>query len=174
MHNASNWDTQVEVPTAQHLIRSSENKSASQWVDSQVKSCLITNGMQSGQTIPQDSAFLFPTPVPTPRNQWPSQEEPGSGFTASAPVSDVSTPACTNGVWPPLQPVWRRRTNRRPCMLSSNVQFIDLPVDCMAWRFWTMSHDSWDNRIAAQHLSRDPARPSKHFRSSGLHNFTTT
>jgi len=33
---------------------------------------------------------------------WPSQEEPASGLTASAPVSDVSTPACTNGVWPPL------------------------------------------------------------------------
>jgi len=35
----------------------------------------------------------------------PSQEEPGSGFTASAPVLDVSTPACTNEVWPPLRPV---------------------------------------------------------------------
>jgi len=28
----------------------------------------------------------------------------------------VPTPACTNGVWPPLRlRVWRRRTNRRPC-----------------------------------------------------------
>jgi len=35
--------------------------------------------------------------------EWPSQEEPGSGLTGSAPVSDVSAPACTNGVWPPLQ-----------------------------------------------------------------------
>ena len=39
-----------------------------------------------------------------------------SGLTASAPVSDVSAPACTNGyvlfcgLW-----VWHRRTNRRPC-----------------------------------------------------------
>jgi len=42
--------------------------------------------------------------------------------TASAPVSDVSAPACTNGVWPPLR----------------LVRSIDLPMDCMAWRFWTM------------------------------------
>ena len=32
--------------------------------------------------------------------QRPSQEEPGSGLTASAPVSDVSALACTNAVWP--------------------------------------------------------------------------
>jgi len=32
------------------------------------------------------------------------QEQRGSGLTASAPVSDVSTPACTNGMWPPLRP----------------------------------------------------------------------
>ena len=37
--------------------------------------------------------------------EWPFQEELGSGSTASAPVSEVSAPACTNGVWPPLRPV---------------------------------------------------------------------
>ena len=38
------------------------------------------------------------------------------------------------GLW-----VWRRRTNRRPCRLSSSsVQSIDLPTDCMAWLFRTM------------------------------------
>jgi len=49
---------------------------------------------------------------------WPSQEEPASGLTASAPVSDVfhsclykwgmASSLCS--LW-----VWRRRTNCRPC-----------------------------------------------------------
>jgi len=70
-----------------------------------------------------------------PPPEWPSQEEPGSGLTASAPVSGVSTPACTNGVWPPLRPVSVVQTNKPPVMLSSNVQFIDTLVDCTAWLF---------------------------------------
>ena len=70
--------------------------------------------------------------------EWPFQEEPGSGSTASAPVSDVSSPACTNEVCPPLRPVSVAQKNKPSTMLSSNVQSIDLLVDCMAWRFWTM------------------------------------
>ena len=72
-----------------------------------------------------------------PSPKWPSQEEPGSGLTASAPVSDVSAFACTNGVWSPLRPVSVALKNKPSTMLSSNVQSIDLPMDCMAWRFWT-------------------------------------
>jgi len=34
-----------------------------------------------------------------------SKEQRGYGLTTSAPVSDVSSPACTNGVWPPLRSV---------------------------------------------------------------------
>jgi len=30
------------------------------------------------------------------------------------------------------------KKNKPATMLSSNVQSIDLPMDCMAWRFWTM------------------------------------
>jgi len=93
--------------------------------------------MQSGRTTPQDSAFSFPTPAPNP-SEWPSQEQPGSGLTASAQVLDVSTPACTNGVWPPLRPASVAQKNKPSTMLSSNVQSIDLLMDCMAWRFWTM------------------------------------
>ena len=40
----------------------------------------------------------------------------GSGLTASAPVSDVSAPAYTNGVWPRLR-------------LVSVGQSIDLPIE---------------------------------------------
>ena len=85
---------------------------------------------------PQDSALSPPTPAST--QEWPSQEEPGSGLTASVPVSDVSAPACTNTVWPPLQPVSMAQKNKPSTMSSSNVVSIDLPTDCMAWRCWTM------------------------------------
>jgi len=63
--------------------------------------------------------------------EWPSQEKPGSGSTASATVSDVSAPACTNGVWHPLRPVSVAQ-NKPPTMLSSTVQSIDLPTDYTA------------------------------------------
>ena len=75
---------------------------------------------------------------PDTHPQWPSREEPGSGLTASAPVSDVSAPACTNGVWPPLRPVSVAQKNKPSTMSSSSVQSIDLPTDCTAWRFWAM------------------------------------
>jgi len=97
----------------------------------------ITNGMRNGWTAQQDSAFSSPAPAPT-LPEWPSQEEPGSGSTASALVSDVSAPACTNGVWPPLRPVSVAQKNKPSTMLSSNVQSINFPMDCMAWRFSTM------------------------------------
>ena len=67
-----------------------------------------------------------------------SHEESGSGLTASAPVSDVSAPACTNGVWPSLRPVSVAQKNKPSTMSSSNVRSIELPMDCTAWRFWTM------------------------------------
>jgi len=101
----------------------------------------ITNGMRSGRTTPQDSVFSSPTPAPIPL-EWPSQKEPGPGLTASAPVRDVSTPACTNGVWPHRRPVSVAQKNKLSTMLSSNVQSIDLPMDCTAWQFWTMRQSS--------------------------------
>jgi len=97
----------------------------------------ITNGMRSGRTSPQDSAFSSPTPAPTPP-EWPSQKEPGSGLTASAPLLDISAPACTNVVWPPLRPVSVAQKNKPSTMLSSNFQSIDFLMDRMAWRFWAM------------------------------------
>ena len=85
----------------------------------------IINGTRSGRTTPQDSALQFQTSVHT-HPEWPSQEEPGSGSTASAPVSDVSAPACTNGAWPPLRPVSVAQ-NKPSTMSSSTVQSIDPP-----------------------------------------------
>jgi len=50
----------------------------------------------------------------------------------------VATPACTNGVWPPLRPASVTQKNKLSTMLSSNVQPIDLLMHYTAWRFWTM------------------------------------
>ena len=84
------------LPAAQHLTSISDKTTYVR------RTGRITNGMRRGRTAPQDSAFSSPTPVTT-LLEWPSQEEPGSGLTASAPVSDVSALVCTNGVWPHLR-----------------------------------------------------------------------
>ena len=81
----------------------------------------------SGSTWGQDTGKAPP--------EWPSQEEPGSGLTTFTPVSDVSAPACTNGVWPPLRLVGVAQKNKPSTMSSSNIQSIDLST---AWRFWRM------------------------------------
>ena len=124
-HGASNRDTRLYPPhniSSVYLITTTYVQHTGH----------ITNGMRSGRSAPQDSAFSSPTPAPT-SPEWPSQEEPGSGLTASALVSDVSAPACTNGVWP-LRPASVAQ-NKPSTMLSSTVQSIDLPMD---WRCWTM------------------------------------
>jgi len=115
----------------------------------------ITNRMRSGRTTLQNSALSSPTPAPT-LSEWPSQEKPGSGLTASAPVPDVSAPACTNGygflcgLW-----VWCRRTHRRPhCP----------PMFNPSTSPWTARPDGsgqWHHRMAAQHLPRDLMRPRR-------------
>ena len=122
------------------------------WTDS-------PNRMRCGRTAPQDSAFSSPTPAPTPL-EWPSQEEPRSGSTASASVSDVSAPACTNGygllcgLW-----VWRR-TNRRPwCPPMSYPSTSPRTA-------WPDGAGRWDNWMGAQHLFRDLVRPSSGFNNS--------
>jgi len=74
---------------------------------------------------------FIPNMVPT-LLEWPSQEEHGSGLTASTLVPDVSAPSCRNGVWPPLWPVSVAQKNKPSTMLSSNVQSIDVLMDCMA------------------------------------------
>jgi len=131
MHDASNRDTPV-VTAAQHLISFSDNNNnrAAQWVDHQWNVVWADNPTRLRIFIP-DTATHPP--------EWPYQEEPpGSGLTASVPVSGVSTLACKNAVWSPLQPVSVAQKNKPSSMLSSNVLSIDLFMDCTAWRFWTM------------------------------------
>jgi len=52
-------------------------------------------------------------------------------------VLDVSTPAYTNGAWPLPQLKSVVHKNWLLTMLSSNVQTINHPTECIAWRPWT-------------------------------------
>ena len=132
MHGVSNRDT--------HLYPSHNNSSVYLTATTYVRrSGQITNARRCGWTTLWDSALSTPTPALT-LLEWLFREQPGSGSTAFVPVSDLSAPACTNRVWPwlPLQPVNVAQKNKPSTMSSSNVQSIDLPMDCTAWRFWMM------------------------------------
>jgi len=65
------------------------------------------------RTTPQDAD---PHPqlqnIPS-RNDPPKKSLGPAGLIASAPVSDVSAPACTNGLWPSLQPVSVAQKNKQ-------------------------------------------------------------
>ena len=89
---------------------------------------LVTEGMRCGWRTLRDSAFSSPTSAPI-LLKWPGQEQRGSGLSVPAPISDVSSPAYTNGVWPLLWFVSVAQKNKPPSMLSSNVQSIDLPME---------------------------------------------
>jgi len=106
----------------------------------------ITNGMRSGRTSPQDSAFSSPTPAPTPR-------EPGSGVSVSVPLLLAQMGyGLLCGLWE-----WRRRTNRRQCCP---------PMSNPSTSSWTARPDGsgrWNNRMAAQHLPRDLVRSNSGF-----------
>ena len=93
------------VPAAQQLISFPDNNNirAAQWADQQWNAEWADNPTRLRTLIPDTGTHTL---------EWPSQEEPGSGSTASAPVSDISPPACTNGVWPPLQPVSVAQKNK--------------------------------------------------------------
>jgi len=110
------------VSAAQQLLSLSDNSGA---VGGSPMECGM--GGQSHKTPHFHSRH--PAPIPP---EGPSKEEPGSGLTASAPVSGVSSPVCTNGVWLALRPVSVEQKNKPSTMLSSNVQSIDLFMNCTA------------------------------------------
>jgi len=59
-------------------------------------------------------------------------------------------------VWLPLQPVSVVKKNKPSTMLSSNVQFINVPMDCMAWPLWKTRQMNG----SAQHMPWDLVQPS--------------
>jgi len=83
------------------------------------------------------------------------QEEPGSGLTVSALLSDISAPAFTNGVWPPLRPV--SVTQKKP---TSDHVVLHCPIHRPPHVMHSLTNlDDETNRMA-QHLPRDLPRPS--------------
>ena len=128
------------VSAAQQLITSSDgnNRSTALWAAHQQNAKWADNPTRLRTFIPDTD---------TPQND-PPHEQRGPGLTASAPVSDVSAPDCTNGVWLPLGPVSVAQKNKPSTMLSSNVQSIDLLVDCTSWRFWMMRQSNGCSTLA--------------------------
>ena len=119
------------APVAQQLISSSDDsRSAAIWAYHRWKAEWADNTTILRTFIPDLGTLL----------EWPCQKQRGSGLTASAPVSDVSALAYTYGVWRPLlRPVNVAQTQRNKLTtMSFTVQTIVLPMDCMAWRLWTM------------------------------------
>jgi len=76
--------------------------------------------------------------------EWSCQGQRGSSLTATALVSDVPVPACTNGIWPLLQPVSVAQNKPSTCRTAvSNpsifrrpghivLKYPILPMDCTA------------------------------------------
>ena len=134
-HLSTEWKctvSQVDTPIC------TRRTTTHQFIWQQQHTCGILgrSRMRRGCTTPRDSVFSSGTLAPI-LGEWSFQEQCGSSLTASAPVSDVSVPACTNGVCPPLLHVSVAQ-NKPSTMLSSNVQSIDLHMDCTAWRFSMM------------------------------------
>jgi len=90
MDSISNLDT--------HLCLLHSSSSVDVTAKSEVwRSGLITNGMRSDSTTPQDCTFI-PDTSTHPLGMPPLSTK--SDLTASTPVLDVTAIFCTNGVWP--------------------------------------------------------------------------
>ena len=130
------------VPAAQQLISWPDNNNIVRRIGR------IINGMRSGRATPQDSAFSSPTPPPT-SSEWLSQEQPGSGLTASARFRSYlykwgmsSSAACECDA--------EEKTVDHVVLQCPS---IDLPIYCTAWRFWSIRQ--WNGRLTfAQGLVR--------------------
>jgi len=112
-------------PAAQKLIISSDKNSirAVHRADHQWNAEWLDNPTRLRTFIPDTGTYSPATSLPKQR---------GSGINASARVSGVSAPTWTNGIWSPPQPVSGTQKNKPSTTLFSNVQPIDLPMDCTA------------------------------------------
>jgi len=113
------------VPATQHLICSSENIRVAHWADHQSNAELADSPTWVHIFIPDTSTH--PPGMTLPRRAWVN-------LTTSAPASGVSTHVCTNRVWPSQWPVVSGGQKNKP----SSMSYIDIPMDCTAWRFWMM------------------------------------
>ena len=125
MHGASHRDTDLYPPhnnSSVYLTTTTTYMLRSGW---------IIGGMRSSWKTLRDSVRSSSALAPASL-EWSFYEQGLSSLTISAPVSDVSVPACTNGVCPPLRPASVAQINKPSTMMPSNVQSIDLLMDCTA------------------------------------------
>jgi len=141
-HSISHRDTHLCSPhniSSVHLTKTNEVRPSER----------ITDGIPSDWRTLPDSVYQPITSAPTLLD-WPYQDQHGSGLIAAASVSDVSAPACTNGIWPLLRLVSVVQRNTPLTMLSSTVQSIPRTA-------WPEGSGWCDNRIASERLPRDSA-----------------
>ena len=145
MHGASNRDT--------HLYPPHNNSSVFLTTTYVRRTGRITNVMRSGQTTPQDSAFLFEIRYPPSRNDLPKKSLcpawPPPHRCRAFPLLFVQM---RYGL---LRPVSVAPMNKPSTTLSSNVQSTDL-IDCTAWRFWTMKQPNGCSTLARKSSGAKP------------------
>ena len=141
MHSISNRDTHFVCRTTTHqfIWRRQQHKCGA----------LVGSPRECGAVGEhfQDSVLLSPTLAPT-LPEWPRQEQCESDLTTSAPASDVSAPACTNGVRPLTRLVSVPQKNRPLTMLCYP------PLSNPSITPWSTRPDGpgrWENRMAAKH-----------------------
>jgi len=111
------------VPAAQQLISSSDND------NNNISTALLANHGCKAEWLESNTkirTFVPDTETHSPRIFLPRTR--GSGSTASAPVSDVFSPAYTNVVRPFPRLVSVAQKNRPLTMLFSTANSIDLPM----------------------------------------------
>jgi len=120
------FHSRIATAATQQLISSSDdnNKSTALWADHQWNAEWLDNTTRLRTFISDIGTHPPEMALPIKR---------GTRLTASAPMSDVSAPAYTNGLWPLLRPVSESQKNKPPTMLSYNVQSTDLHMDCTIW-----------------------------------------
>jgi len=131
MHVATNRDTHLCPPhissvylTTTYVLRSGR----------------ITNGMRSGRNNPTKLLIFIPNTGtgththridPPKKSLGPAQPPPHRCRTSPLLLVQMRY-GLVCGLW-----VWRRRTNRRPCVLQCQIHQ-PAHTDCIASRFWTM------------------------------------
>ena len=139
------------VPTAQHLISSSDNNTirGAQWVDHQWNAEWTDNPTRLRIFIPDTGT---PPNDPPKKSLGLAWSPPHRCWTFLLLLVQMGHGLCC--LW-----VWRRRTNRQPCCPPI------FNLSTSPWTTWPDGSGRWDNWMAAQHLPRDLVRPS-----SGLNN----
>ena len=93
----------------------------------------VINGMQSWRTT-HNTPYFHPRHRHPPTRNDPPKKILGSGLTASAPVSDISAPACTNGVRPLFAACEWAQKDKRSTVWFSYVPKVDVVNSWFAHR----------------------------------------